>query len=90
METWSEQRSTHQQTYRHKLHVPLGRGLQQQSGMGGEDKGGTATIIKTYLLEGLVSNAISNENQRHDSGEEENVCAVRIAKKRPVEESLIA
>lgn len=56
----------------------------------GERIKGDSNNIKTYLLEGLVSNAISNENQRHDSGEEENVCTVRIAKNRPVEESLLA
>lgn len=33
-----------------------------KAGWGERIKGGTATIIKTYLLEGLVSNAISNEN----------------------------
>lgn len=61
------------------------------AGQGGEDRGGDNNNIKTYLLEGLVSNAISNENQRHDSGEEENVCAVRIAKEgRPAEEALLA
>lgn len=56
----------------------------------GERIKGDSNNIKTYLLEGLVSNAISNENQRHDSGEEENVCAVRIAKKRLAEESRLA
>lgn len=47
-------------TYRHKLHVPLGWRLQQHSKKG---KGGGTTTTKTYLLEGLVSNAISNKTR---------------------------
>lgn len=77
MDTQIKERSTHQLTYRHKLHVPLGWRLQQHSKR-------KTTTTKTYLLEGLVSNAISNK-KRHDSDIEENLL-LRVQQRQPTQQ----